>query len=334
VAPDTSAVTWDWNFANGNVSTLQNPPTQQYLVPGTFSVKLLVTNSSGCIDTVLKDITIHPLPPVDAGQDTTLCLGQSVTLNASGANSYQWLPPTTGLGCTNCATPLASPIITTLYRLRGTSFQGCQVDDSVRITVVQPSTVVAPPNDSLCAGQGMQLVASGTQLYSWSPATGLNNPNTSSPIARPTATTTYVITGSDAQGCFVTKDSVTISVFPYPLFDLGPDVTIQVGSGVKFNPVVSNDIVSVKWTPTTALSCTDCIDPVATPKQKTQYSATVVNNGGCTITDQITVFVICTNENLFIPNTFSPNGDGANEVFYPRGRGILNVKAMRIFSRW
>jgi gliding motility-associated-like protein len=334
VAPDTSAVTWDWNFANGNVSTLQNPPTQQYLVPGTFSVKLLVTNSSGCIDTVLKDITIHPLPPVDAGQDTTLCLGQSVTLNASGANSYQWLPPTTGLGCTNCATPLASPIITTLYRLRGTSLQGCQVDDSVRITVVQPSTVVAPPNDSLCAGQGMQLVASGTQLYSWSPATGLNNPNTSSPIARPTATTTYVITGSDAQGCFVTKDSVTISVFPYPLFDLGPDVTIQVGSGVKFNPVVSNDIVSVKWTPTTALSCTDCIDPVATPKQKTQYSATVVNNGGCTITDQITVFVVCTNENLFIPNTFSPNGDGANEVFYPRGRGILTVKAMRIFSRW
>jgi hypothetical protein len=152
----------------------------------------------------------------------------------------------------------------------------------------------------------MQLVASGTQVYSWSPATGLNNPNTSSPIARPTATTTYVITGSDSQGCFVTRDSVTISVFPYPVFDLGPDVTIPVGSGVKFSPAVSNDIVSVKWTPVNALSCTDCIDPVASPKQKTQYSATVVNNGGCTITDQITVFVICTNENLFIPNTFSP----------------------------
>jgi gliding motility-associated-like protein len=180
----------------------------------------------------------------------------------------------------------------------------------------------------------MQLRASGTQVYRWSPATGLNDPNTSSPIARPTITTTYVVTGSDMQGCFVTQDSVTISVFPYPVFDLGPDVTIPVGSSTKFNPVVSNDIVSVRWTPTTALSCTDCIDPVASPKQKTEYSATVVNNGGCTITDKITVFVICNNENLFIPNTFSPNGDGNNEVFYPRGRGILNVKSLRIYSRW
>jgi gliding motility-associated-like protein len=334
VAPDTSAVTWNWNFANGNVSTLQNPPTQQYTVPGTFSVSLLVTNSSGCIDTVLKAITIHPLPQVDAGRDTTLCLGQSSILNASGASIYQWLPPTAGLGCTNCATPLASPTITTLYRLRGTSAQGCQVDDSVKVTVVQPSTVVAPPNDSLCLGVGMRLVASGTEVYNWSPATGLNDPNTSSPIARPTTTTTYVITGSDLQGCFVTQDSVTISVFPYPVFDLGPDVTIPVGSGTKFNPVVSNDIISVRWSPVTALSCTDCFDPVASPKQKTQYSATVVNNGGCTVTDQITVFVVCTNENLFIPNTFSPNGDGTNEVFYPRGRGIMNVKSMRIFSRW
>lgn len=334
VAPDTSAVTWDWNFANGNTSTLQNPPTQQYLVPGTLSVKLLVTNSSGCIDTVLKDVTIHPLPPVDAGRDTTLCLGQSATLNGSGANTYQWLAPVAGLSCTNCATPVATPAITTLYRLRGTSVQGCQVDDSVKVTVIQPSTVVAPPNDSLCLGLGTQLRASGTQVYSWSPATGLNDPNTSSPIARPTTTTTYVVTGSDMQGCFVTRDSVTISVFPYPVFDLGPDVTIPVGSSTKFNPVVSNDIVSVRWSPTTALSCTDCIDPVASPKQKTEYAATVVNNGGCTITDKITVFVICNNENLFIPNTFSPNGDGNNEVFYPRGRGIMNVKSMRIYSRW
>ncbi len=334
VMPDTSAVTWAWNFANGNTSVLQNPPTQQYIIPGTLSVRLLVTNSSGCVDTVLKSVTIHPLPGVNAGTDTTICLGQNTSLNGSGASTYLWLPPFTGLSCTNCPNPVATPVITTTFRLRGTSALGCQVDDTVRVTVIQPSTVVAPPNDSLCLGQGMQLFATGTQLYSWTPATGLNNPNTSSPIARPTTTTTYIVTGSDSRGCFVTRDSMTISVFPLPVFDLGPDVSIQVGSSVKFTPVVSNDLVSIQWNPVNTLSCTDCYDPVATPKQKTQYTATVTNNGGCITKDQITVSVTCTNENLFIPNTFSPNNDGMNEVFYPRGRGILTVKSMRIFSRW
>lgn len=334
IRPDTSAVTWAWNFANGNTSTLQNPPTQQYLVPGTLGMRLLVTNSSGCIDTVLKSITIHPLPPLNAGNDTTICLGQSTTLPGSGASSYLWLPPNGSLSCTNCPTPVATPALTTTYRVRGTSLQGCQLEDTVKISVVQPSTVVGSPNDSLCLGQGMQLFASGTQLYSWSPATGLNDPNSSSPIARPTTTTTYVVTGSDSRGCFITRDSITISVFPLPVFDLGPNVSIKAGFGIKFLPDTSNDLVSIQWSPQNSLSCTDCFDPVASPKQKTQYTATVTNNGGCVTIDQITVSVICTNENLFIPNTFSPNNDGMNEVFYPRGRGILTVKSMRIFSRW
>ncbi len=334
IRPDTSAVTWAWNFANGNTSTLQNPPTQQYNIPGTLGVRLLVTNSSGCIDTVLKSITIHPLPALDAGRDTTLCLGQSHVLAGSGASTYAWLPPNSSLSCTTCPNPVATPPSTTTYRLRGTSVQGCQVEDTVKVSVIQPSTVVAPPNDTLCLGQGMQLLATGTQQYSWSPATGLNNPNTSTPIARPTTTTTYIVTGSDSRGCFVTRDSVTISVFPFPVFDLGPDVSITAGSGIQFNPSFSNDIVSISWAPPTSLSCVDCFDPVASPKQKTEYTATVRNNGGCVTTEQITVSVTCSSENLFIPNTFSPNNDGMNDVFYPRGRGIMNVKSMRIFSRW
>lgn len=332
--PDTSAVRWAWNFANGNTSTVQNPPAQQYLVPGSLTVQLLVTNSSGCVDTVTRDIRIHPLPQLDAGADSTICLGQSVSLNATGASTYQWLLPNNSLSCTNCGDPVASPASSITYRVRGTSVDGCQVDDSVRVSVVQPSSVQAPPNDSLCLGQGMQLFASGTQVYRWSPATGLNNPNTASPIARPTTTTTYVVTGSDARGCFVTRDSVTISVFPLPIFDLGPDVTIPVGSSVRFTPRISGNIVSVRWSPTTGLSCTDCQDPVASPRQKTQYTVTAVNDGGCTITDQITVFVTCSGDNLFIPNTFSPNGDGMNDQFYPRGRGILEIKSIKVFSRW
>jgi len=56
--------------------------------------------------------------------------------------------------------------------------------------------------------------------------------------------------------------------------------------------------------------------------------------GGCTARDRVTVFVICNGSNIFIPNTFSPNGDGTNDIFYPRGTGVFKIKSLRIYTRW
>ncbi len=331
---DTSLLTWRWNFGNGDTSVLQNPNPVQYNFAGSYDVRLITTNSSGCKDTTLKNIRINPLPNTNAGLDTTICLGQTVQLNATGGNFYEWLPPNNTLSCINCGSPIATPLINTTYLVRGVNNFGCEKRDSVTIFVVQPSTVVAPPDDSLCAGQGIRLFATGTQVYSWSPATGLNNTNTSSPIARPGSSITYVVTGSDSRNCFVTTDSVSVSVFPVPAVNAGPDITIPAGSSTPLNANQSADVVGITWTPVTGLSCTTCPDPIATPKKKTAYTVTVINNGGCINTDQITVFVTCDNSNIFVPNTFSPDGDGNNEQFYPRGRGIVTAKSFRIFSRW
>jgi gliding motility-associated-like protein len=60
----------------------------------------------------------------------------------------------------------------------------------------------------------------------------------------------------------------------------------------------------------------------------------VSNDGGCVSSDEITIQALCNNANIFIPNTFSPNADGMNDVFYPRGKGIFSIKSMRIFNRW
>jgi gliding motility-associated-like protein len=205
----------------------------------------------------------------------------------------------------------------------------------VRIIVIQPSTVVAPPNDSLCLGQSLVLLATGTQVYSWTPAASLNNPNVPGPIARPATTTTYTVTGSDFLGCFTTTDTVLVSVFPLPTVNVGQDVTISSGTtDLQLNGQYSNDVLSLLWSPVTGLSCTTCANPIAVPKITTTYTLTVTNNGGCTASDAMTVFVVCTNENIFMPNTFSPNGDGMNDVYYPRGRGINTIRGLRIFSRW
>jgi gliding motility-associated-like protein len=333
--PDTSALTWSWNFANGQTSQLQNPPAQQFRAPGVFTVRLVTTNSSGCTDTTNQLITINPLPAVVATPDSTICQGQSVQLNATGANTYLWLPPVNNLSCTACPNPIASPAVTTTYQVRGTTAFGCDRIDSVRITVIEPSTVVAPPDDSLCLGQSLVLRATGTQVYSWTPAASLNNPNVPGPIARPVTTTTYTVTGSDFKGCFTTTDTVMVSVFPLPTVNLGPDITISAGTtDLQLNAQYSTDVLALLWSPASGLSCTTCPNPIAAPKITTTYTLSVTNNGGCTSSDAMTVFVVCTNENIFMPNTFSPNGDGMNDIYYPRGRGINTIRGLRIFTRW
>jgi gliding motility-associated-like protein len=333
--PDTSVLRWSWDFANGQTADVQNPPAQLYNIAGNYQVRLVATNSTGCTDTTLQDITIHPIPVVTASIDSTICLGQTIQLTASGTDTYTWLPPNPGLSCTDCATPLATPTVTTTYRVRGASVFGCANTDSLTITVIQPTTVLAPPDDSLCIGQGVNLRASGTDVYSWSPATGLNNPSISNPVARPTVTTTYTVTGSDFRGCFVTTDTVRIDVFPFPTLDLGPDITMRAGTTNQvLNATVSNDVVSYLWSPATGLSCTTCPAPVATPRVTTTYNLRVTNNGGCITNDAVTIFVVCLNSNLFMPNTFSPNADGMNDIYYPRGRGIERVRSLKIFNRW
>ena len=73
---------------------------------------------------------------------------------------------------------------------------------------------------------------------------------------------------------------------------------------------------------------------MASPYQTTTYSCIASNGGSCVARDEITIIVICGNNNVFIPNTFSPNGDGMNDIFYPSGSGLFKVKSFRVFSRW
>jgi gliding motility-associated-like protein len=73
---------------------------------------------------------------------------------------------------------------------------------------------------------------------------------------------------------------------------------------------------------------------VANPQFTTKYAVNVTDRHGCTAKGEVTVKVVCTGQNFFIPNTFSPNGDGSNDVFYPRGSGLDRAKVLRIFNRW
>ena len=168
-----------------------------------------VTDVNDCMnkDSVVVN-TINTLV-ADAGADTSICEGDAVALNASGGSSYSW-SPSAGLSCTNCPNPIASPSVTTNYEVIISSGT-CPADsDTVLVTVNSPNAD-AGPDVTICSGNSTTLNASGGISYSWSPTTGLSDPDIADPEAYPTTTTAYVVDVSDAQGCVATA-TVTVTV--------------------------------------------------------------------------------------------------------------------------
>jgi gliding motility-associated-like protein len=194
--------------------------------------------------------------------------------------------------------------------------------------------MTASRKDSVCMGENILMYASGAATYTWSPdVTSLNNLN-NYVSASPSISTTYFVTGTDAHRCFSVTKEIPVTVFPIPTVEAGADKTISAGRSVELTPVVSSDVNNVIWSPTTGTLRSSYPSITVKPRETTEYTVEVSNAGGCAAKDKITVFVTCDGANIFIPNTFSPNGDGMNDIFYPRGSGIFNIRSMKLFNRW
>jgi gliding motility-associated-like protein len=352
VVDPNGPLTWSWNFGNGQTGNTQTPNPVSYPKAGEYVVSLTATNTKGC--SMMTDTTtpnhlfIYPIPAVNAGADTTICLGVPLQLNATGAaTTYTWLPPAdpgATLSCLACVNPVANPVPNnTYFVLNGTSIHGCQANDTIQVTVnVTPVVNVSAP-DSVCLGQSAQLTATGAAIYNWSPAEGLNNTNIGNPVATPDASQignqpsnviTYIVTGYDSKKCFSNVDSIHVTAFNYPVITLASNATINVGSTYQINSSATTNIVSLNWTPSNTLSCADCLTPIATPTKTTKYSLTAINDGGCSTTDSIRVQVVCDGSNFFVPNSFSPNGDGVNDRFIVNGIGLNVIPSITIYNRW
>jgi gliding motility-associated-like protein len=329
--PDTAAVTWRWNI-DGQIFNIQNPPAVNRPSADTVFAELILTNSSGCKDTVTDIAIARPLPNVTAGIDTTICLGTFATLNPGGANSFIW-SPNTYLNCTNCTNPRATVTDSIQYTVTGISAFGCLNTDSVIVKVKKPFRITASGGDTLCIGDKYPMFASGAENYLWSPPLGLTSTATASTIASPTVTTIYKVVGYDDLNCFRDSLFVPVVVYNYPVIGLR-DTAIRSGDTIRLNPQLSNDVTKVLWLTNYNLSCTNCFVPLAWPLKTTSYRVRASNEGGCETTRTIKVSVTCGKENIFIPNAFTPDGNNLNDRFTVLGKGLQSIMYMRIYNRW
>ncbi|MBA3829516.1 MAG: PKD domain-containing protein [Taibaiella sp.] len=322
---------WSWNFYDSGItSTLQNP-SKYYDSAGTFQVSLIVTNAHGCKDTLQDSVVIYNLPVIDAGNDTVICLNDAATLMPAGGVSYSW-SPATDLSCTSCTHPQANPKKPFTYTVTGTDVHGCKNTDTVHIGIKTKATGMVDSAGDLCQQLGEYLRAYGAHDYTWIPSTGLSNPDTSNPYASPNTTTDYIVIGREGS-CIPDTSYVTVVVHPKPKVHASGAQTIIEGSKAQLQ-ATGTYVTSYEWSPAASLTCSTCSNPLASPVTSTTYTVVGISDFGCKDTDAVTVKIICDKSQVFIPNSFTPNGDGQNDVFYPRGVGITKVISFRIYNRW
>ena len=316
---------------SGNIARFNAINTSQ--VPVTASITVTAATSL-CVGTAKTfTITVYPTPLVFAGNDVNICLGNAIQLFGTGASNYYW-SPSDSLSCSTCPSPVSTTTNNIQYHVKGVSSFGCEAFDSIQVTVSKPFQMMISPNDTLCIGESANLIAGGANNYLWSPPLGLNRIDIANPIAKPTITTLYRVIGYDGKNCFTDTDFVKITVGPLPTVNLGADLNVSTGSIINLNPVIQNGpIINWAWAPSTGLSCTNCPSPALTVTDNIYYTLTVINNYGCIGRDIISIFTFCKSAQVFIPNAFTPDGDGVNDKLMVRGKGIF-VKTFRIFNRW
>jgi gliding motility-associated-like protein len=283
---------WRWDFGEtsltNDTSRLRNP-LFIYPTAGPKNVTFIVTNSVGCIDTVVKQIDILTRPPLSvAFDDTLICNGDSVQLHAIGFGNFSWTPVTNIFNETT-ADPIVHPTVTTNYFVR-LNDQGCIANDTVRVRVVNFVTVTAMPDTTICIGDSMRLTAVTDGLrFLWDNAATLNNPTLLSPTARPVNNpTVYTITSSIGPKCFRT-DQVVVSLTPYSMLQVNRDTTICYNTTAQLSATTDGTLLS--WTPTTGLSSSNTLTPTATLRTTTTYVVATVNTLGCISRDTVTVKV-------------------------------------------
>ncbi len=351
----TGASTYQWSINGGAAVGLNNPSISnpQASPTATTVYSVLGVDANGCTSVDQVQVSVNPLPTINAGSNVSICPGIPSTLGASGASTYAWTP-STGLTGANTATPVANPSTTQTYTVTGTDVNGCQNTDQVTVTVFPQPNVTASSTSPIIECQTAQLTATGLVSYNWVNTAGadatITTPNASTTNVGPLANATYAVAGLDANGC---AGGTTVSVVVNP-------ITVSIVNATTINPStfsfdITSNVTNFDWdfysdgttdVSTTSNTIQNSYSNSPTPPMNYIVTTVTASIGNCEAQDTIHVFI--DNTLLDWPNIVIADGDGRNDVLsflsqdpalQPNWQSITTIPTVtnfkvEIFNRW
>ena len=267
----SGASTYVWSTGASTSSIVVSPiSNQSYSVTG--------TDANGCTGVDSVSITVNSIPTLTvSATPSTICIGASSSLTAAGATSYLWNP-----GAQTGSSIVVSPTASTTYTVDGTDANGCMATLMTTVIANPVPVVSASGAATLCIGSSTNLSASGASTYTWAPVTGLSNPNISNPVATPSVTTSYTVTGTSLN-CSDTS-VVTVVVNNLPVISLSGITTICNGDSTVLTAVGAT---SYLWNPGAQTGSVVTVSPIT----NTIYTVVGIDPNGCMGINTISVTV-------------------------------------------
>ena len=338
---------FNWRPSTGLSCTICDTVTACPINTTTYNA--LAIDSLGCRDSLFFTVTVMPLPVMRVLPNPAIvCNGSTAQLRVTDSfatagyvTRFAWFP-NAFISCDTCANPIVSNTTNLVYRVTGITPFGCFDSLKVPVTVLDSAFNGINKDTVICIGGSAQLNAtsfnpdgSRSDFY-WLNATAMNNRFIRNPIVSPVVTTTYpvIITPNV---CWPDTLYTTVVVVPFPDITITPpSATVASGTQVPLVATINNEMIitAYAWSNPTTLSCEVCYNTIATPTATTTYTFTATSIYGCTSTRTVTITVGCDEAQIFIPNTFTPNGDGMNDRFFINGKGISRITKFLIYNRW
>jgi gliding motility-associated-like protein len=301
--------TYIWNTgATSNSISISNPGT--YFVTSTNNVTCVHTDS---FNVIYDNLTLN------LGADTSFCSDTLITLNSAvnqtGVLNYNWQ---TGETSANITTNLAGNYIASV-----TNSFNCKSADTVSVTIRQVPIVNLGPNIAICANENAIFNAThipGTS-YLWSNGNTLPSLTTNQPG-------TYWV-NLTLNNC-TRSDTVVLTVNPLPIVYAGNDTTVLQGGSILLQPMTSNNTVGYNWLPNLYLNNNNIKNALTTPAANIEYTLQATSDKGCQASDKVKVAIIF---DIYIPNTFTPNNDGVNDIWELKNFSNYVNGSVQIFNR-
>lgn len=338
---DGAITGWWWDLGNNQFSTLQNPAVT-FTTNGPVTIRHAVRNARGCLsDTVTVTLNVSDKPLAKFGFDAPLCnsnmiqFHDSSTVSSGAVAQWSWLQAQTIFSTQQHPSGIFATGLNTVG-LVATSSGGCISDTAYKTFTVKTTPVVSMNFNDACKFAAVNFTGAETSnigITAWHWDFGDNTAGTGL-----TATHTYnnngvymvKLFGISAEGCSSAAVSSPINIYGTNAF-AGNDTIAAAGQPVQLH---ASGGLSYLWTPGAGyLNANNIANPVAALTATQTFHLKAFTPEGCESFDDITV-KIYKGPDIYLPNAFTPNGDGINDIFRGKPVGIKQFNYMRIFNRW